>query len=59
MYTNSKFSIISNLFDNDKPDVVSTHNRVRTKCIVFGEALRIRVKKFKHNLREIIEKALK
>ena len=25
---------------------------VRTKCIIFGEALRIRVKKFKQKLRE-------
>ena len=32
---------------------------MRTKCIVFGEALRIRVKKFKQNLREIIQNAPK
>ena len=53
-----KFSIISNLFDSDKfyARIIET---VRTKCIVFDEALRIRVKKFKQNLREIIQKALK
>ena len=47
------FSIISNLFDSNKPNAFSTHNRnVRTKCIIFGQALRIRVKKIKQNLPE-------
>ena len=49
------FLIISNLFDSDKPYDLRGHNR---KCAhkmhhtIFGEALRIRVKKFKQNLRE-------
>ena len=32
---------------------------VRTKCIIFGEAIRIRVKKFKHNLPENYSKSPK
>ena len=32
---------------------------VRTKCIIFGEALRIRVKNFKQNLRENYSKSTK
>ena len=32
---------------------------VRTKCIIFGEALRIRVKKFKQNLPENYSKSAK
>ena len=50
------FSIISNLFDNNKPYALSTHNRkcsLRTKCIIFGAILRIRGKKFKQNLPKI------
>ena len=31
----------------------------RTKCIIFGEALRIKLKKLNHNLPENIQKALK
>ena len=50
--------MISNLFDNNKFYARVIEN-VRTKCIVFGEELRIRIKKFKQNLREIIQKALK
>ena len=47
------FSIISNLFDCNQPCALSTViENVRTKCIIFGEALRIRVKKFKQNLAE-------
>ena len=47
------FSIISNLFHSNKPNAFSTYlENVRTKCIIFGEALRIRVKKFEQNLRE-------
>ena len=47
------FSIISNLFRSNKPYAFSTYlENVRTKCIIFGEALRIRVKKFEQNLRE-------
>ena len=37
------------------PDALSTHKlieNVRTKCIIFGEALRIRVKQFRQNLPE-------
>ena len=47
------FSIISSLFDSIMPYAISTHNRkVRTKRIIFGKALRIRVKNFKQNLPE-------
>ena len=56
------FSIISNLFDSYKPCVLSTRNlieNVGTKCIIFGDALRIRVKKFQQNLPENYSKALK
>ena len=45
------FSIILNLFDSDKPKASIIEN-VRTKCIIFGEVLRIRVKKFKQSLPE-------
>ena len=34
-------------------------NVLRTKCIIFGEALRIGVKKFKHNLPENYSKSTK
>ena len=48
------FSIISNLFDNSKPYALSAKARiienVQTKCIIFGETLRFRGKKFKQNL---------
>ena len=30
---------------------------MRTKCIIFGEALKIRVKRFEHNLREKYSKS--
>ena len=33
------FSIILNLFDDNKPHTLSTHNRKCTKCIIFSEAL--------------------
>ena len=54
------FSIISNLFDSEalRPEYVIIEN-VRTKCIIFGETLRIRVKKFKQNLRENYSKSTK
>ena len=52
-----KLSIISDLFDSDKSYARIIEN-VRTKCIVFGKVLRIRVKKFKQNLHVIIQKAL-
>ena len=32
---------------------------MRTKCIIFGEALRIRIKKFEHNLPENYSKSTK
>ena len=32
---------------------------MQTKCIIFGEALKIRVKKFKHSLRENYSKSTK
>ena len=36
------FSIISNLFDSDKPSALSKIiENVRTKCIIFCEALRL------------------
>ena len=40
------FPIISNLFDSYKPYVPVIKN-VQAKCIMTGEALRIRVKNFK------------
>ena len=47
------FSIMSNLFDSDNPLALSTHNRkCANKCIIFDEAHRIRVKKYKQNLPE-------
>ena len=50
------FSIISNLFDDNKPYALSTHNRKCTNKMhhIFGKALRIRGKKFKQNLLEIV-----
>ena len=57
------FCIISNLFDSNKPNALSTHSRiikyVRTKRIIFGEALRIRVKKFKQSSAENYSKSTK
>ena len=56
------FCIISNLFDSNKPYALSTHRlikNVRTKCNIFGEALRTRVKKFKQNLAEEYAKSTK
>ena len=54
------FSIISNFFDSNQPCALSTViENVRTKCIMFGEALRIRVKKFKQNLAENYSKSTK
>ena len=48
-----KFSTISNLFYSNMPYAFSAYiENVRTKCIIFGEALKIRVKKFKQNFRE-------
>ena len=61
MHTNN-FSIISNLFNSYKPYALSTHNQQRANKMyhtVFGEALRIRVKKFEHNLPENYSKSTK
>ena len=45
------FSIISNLFDNNNSYALSTHNRKCTnKCIIFGETLGFKGKKFEQNL---------
>ena len=46
------FSIISNLFDSYKPYASKARiiKNVRTKCIIFGEALRIWCQKIKQNL---------
>ena len=54
------FSMISNLFDCDNltPQPRISEN-VRTKCIIFGEALRVRVKKFKQNSPENYSKSTK
>ena len=52
------FFIISNLFDSYKPKARIIIN-VRAKGITFGEALRIWVKKFKHNLPENYLKSTK
>ena len=54
------FFVISNLFDSNKSYVLSTHNRkCEKKCVIFGEALRTRVKKFKQNLRKNYSKSTK
>ena len=54
------FSIISILFYSYKPYAFSTYiENVQTKCIVFGEALKIRVKRFKQNLCENYSKSTK
>ena len=54
------FFIISNFFDNNKPSTLGTHNRnIRTKCIIFGETLRFRGKKFKQNLPKNCSKSAK
>ena len=52
---------ILNLFDSNKPYALSTHNQ---KCgnkirVIFGEALRIRVKNFRQNLPENYSKSTK
>ena len=52
------FSIISNLCDSYKPYARKIEN-VRTKCIIIGEALRIRVKTFKQILPENYSKSTK
>ena len=55
------FSIVSNLFDSNKPYPLSTHNRKCANKIyhIFGETLRIRVKKFKQILPENYSKCTK
>ena len=54
------FFIISNLFDYNNSYALSTHNRkCANKCVIFGEALRIRGKKFKQNLPENCSKSTK
>ena len=51
------FSIISNLFDSNKPFTPARKiENVRTKCIAFGEAL-VWVKKIKQNLPENCSKS--
>ena len=55
------FCVISNLFDNYKPYALSTYTieNVRTKCIIFGEALKIKVKQFKRNFPNNYSKSIK
>ena len=50
------FSTILNFFHRYKSSARIIKN-VRTKCIIFGEALRIKVKKFKQNLPENYSKS--
>ena len=52
------FSIISNLFDSNMPQARIIEN-VRTKCIIFGQALTIRVKNLNKVCLKNIQKALK
>ena len=60
MYIAHNFAIISNLFHSTKPYAFCPYiENVRTKCIIFGKALRIRVKKFKQNLPENYSKSTK
>ena len=56
-----KSSIISNLFSNNKPYALSTHNNFMCEqnAPYFGEVLRIRVKKFKQSLSENCSKSTK
>ena len=55
------FSIIPNFFHSDKltPYIARIIKNVPTNCIIFGGALKIRVKKFKQNLLEIDRKSTK
>ena len=48
--------MILNLLDNNKLYALSMHNR---KCITFGEALKIRIKKFQQNMLENYSKSTK
>ena len=60
IFNEYNFSIILNLFDDNKPYALSTHNEnVRTKCIRIGETLRIRGKKCKKNCLKTVQKLLK
>ena len=56
-------SIISNLFDSNVSLRPTPYARIiesaRIKCIIFGEALRIKLKKCKQNLPEIYLKSTK
>ena len=52
------FFVISNLFDSNKPYARIIEN-VKKKCVIFGEAFRTRVKKFKQNLRKNYSKSTK
>ena len=55
------FSIISNPFDNNEPyalPLACISENVRTKCIIFDAALRIRVKTLNKICLKIIQKAL-
>ena len=54
-----QFFYILNLFDRDKPFVLSTCDRNCANKMIFGEALRIRVKKFEQNLSEDYAKSAK
>ena len=55
------FSIISNLFDNNKPYTLSTHNRKCTNKIhhIFSETLRFRGINFEQNLSKNCSKSTK
>ena len=46
------FSLISNLFHSKTYTFSTDIENVRTDCITFGKALRVRVKNCKQNLRE-------
>ena len=54
------FSIISNLFDSDKPSALSTHNRkCANKMHDILQSIQIRVKQFEQNLPENYSKRTK
>ena len=54
------FSIISNLFDSDKPSALSTHNRkCANKMHHILRSTQIRVKQFEQNLPENYSKRTK
>ena len=60
VFDKCSFSITSNLFDNNKPYALSTHNQKCTsKMHLFGETLKFRGKKCKQNSHKNCSKSTK